>query len=161
MHMSSPPSIDAPEGIVVAVGQRQATVRIDGRFVCARCAAGRGCGAGIFARSGPRLVEVNLPPSASLRVGQEVSLSLEPQRLLHAAWLVYGVPLFALLAAALAAAYVVPRGASDGAALAIVAAGFLCGGWWARWRLRRAGCAGRFVPTVVGSSRDPSAAGEG
>lgn len=161
MQMSTSPSIDAPEGIVVAVGDRHATVRVDGGFVCARCAAGRGCGAGIFARGGPRLVEVNLPPGASLRVGQSVSLSLEPHRLLHAAWLVYGVPLLALLAAALAAAYVVPQGASDGAALAIVAAGFLCGGWWARRRLRQAGCAGRFVPTVVGSNRHPSAAGEG
>lgn len=151
----------APEGVVVAVRPGFATVRVDAGLVCPRCAAGRGCGAGIFTRGGPRLVEVSLPPDASLRIGQTVSLSLEPQRLLHAAWLVYGVPLLALFVAALVAGYLLPGGASDGVALAIAAGGLLCAGWWTRRRLRQAGCAGRFLPSLSSSSPHPPGAGEG
>jgi len=160
--MSIPSStLEAPEGIVVALRPGLATVRVEERFVCPRCAAGRGCGAGIFAREGPRLVEVNLPPEVTFRVGQPVSLSLEPERLLHAAWLVYGIPLLALIAAAVVAGYVIPGGASDAVALAMVVAGLLCGGWWARRRLRDAGCAGRFVPSLNGPRQCRSATGEG
>lgn len=149
-------SNDTPEGVVVAVRPGLATIRIDESFACPRCAAGRGCGAGVFARGGSRLVEVRPPPGVSLRVDQPVCLSLEPRFLLQAAWLVYGIPLFALLTAALAADYFMPRETSDAAALAMAAAGLLCGGWWARRRLRRLGCAGRFVPSVAPSGRPPS-----
>jgi len=159
----SPPSstVEAPEGIVVGLRPGWATVRVDQRFVCPRCAAGRGCGAGIFGRGGSGLVEVSLPPEVSLTLGQSVSLSLEPGRLLHAAWLVYGIPLLALFSAALVAGYAMPGGTSDAVALAMAAAGLLCGGWWARRRLRRVGCAGRFVPYLAGSARRPSAPGDG
>ena len=145
-------STDAPEGTIVALCGGLATVRVDERFGCPRCAEGRGCGAGILARGGPRTVEVNLPPGVSFHIGDSVRLSLEPRRLLHAAWLIYGVPLLSLLTAALLAAYVLPGGASDAGALALTAAGLVGGGWWARRRLHRAGCAARFVPTLNSSS---------
>jgi sigma-E factor negative regulatory protein RseC len=157
--MSTPSSsTDVPEGIVVAVRPGVATVRVDERLACPRCAAGRGCGAGIFSRGGFRLVEVHPPPGLSLRVGQPVGLSLEPRRLLHAAWMVYGVPLFALFAAALAADYLVPGETSDPAAVVIAVAGLLCGGWWSRRQLGRVACAGRFVPSVALAGRRASRA---
>jgi sigma-E factor negative regulatory protein RseC len=146
-------SIDAPEGTIVAVRPGRVTVRVDERFACPRCASGRGCGAGIFARGRPRTVEVTLPPGVSFRIGEPVRLSLEPERLLHVAWLVYGVPLLSLFGAAVFAAYLLPGEASDGRALGLAAAGLVVGGWWARRRLQRAGCAGRFVPSLDVSGR--------
>lgn len=146
-------SIDAPEGIIVAVRPGLAKVRVDEQFGCPRCAAGRGCGAGIFSRGRPRMVEVTLPPGVSFRIGEPVRFSLEPERLLHAAWLVYGVPLLSLFVAAILAAYLWPGEPSDGPALGLAVVGLVGGGWWARRRLQRARCGGRFVPSLDVSGR--------
>lgn len=123
------------------------TVRVQAAAGCARCAAGRGCGAGLGS-SGPRSFDIELPLSrdaASLRVGDSVALDLEPGNLLRAALLAYGVP---LLGAALLAAVAYAMGASEpvaaGSALLGLVAGMLASGY----RSRQGPCLDRMAPRV-------------
>ncbi len=104
----------------------RAIVDIEVAAACPRCAAGKGCGAGLISND---LVEI----------------ALAPDNLLRAAAIVYGLPMLGAVAAA-ALAYVLSLGdaAAAVAALAGLSAGFAIG----RWRLRRISCLRRFVPSV-------------
>ena len=85
-----------------------ARVELDERFACARCAAGRGCGAGLFGAGRERSVfEVPLTsdrvPGWTPAAGDRVELTTAPGTLLEAAALAYGLPLAGAAGAALLA----------------------------------------------------------
>ena len=145
-------SIEEAQGTVVALGRGRATVRVQSGVACPRCAAGRGCGAMYQFAERNRLVEVPVPSASSLSIGQRVTLSLEPARLLQAAWLAYGIPLLAVLGATLAAASLLPAPVSDAAALAAATTGLAAACWWSRRRMRSAACPGRFAPSLRASA---------
>jgi positive regulator of sigma E activity len=153
---------DAPEATVIAVHRAGITVRVDTSFGCRRCAAGRGCGAALLAagRSGAEL-NLTLPAGSRVDVGDRVRLSLPPDRLLHAAWLAYGLPLGVMLGAALAAAFLLTPPVGDGMLLFTAIGGLLLGAWWARRRLGRGVCEQRFLPVarVVTSRASANRAG--
>ncbi len=123
-----------------------AVVDVDIEAACPRCAAGKGCGAGLYgARSGKRQVEASLLPGLNVAEGDVVEIALASDNLLQAAFIVYGLPLLgALAAAALAFGFSLGDAAAAVAALAGLALGLLAG----RWRLRQTACLRRFVPTV-------------
>ena len=143
--------MDDPRGTIVAFvrdenGER-AIVDVDAGLVCPRCAAGRGCGAGLL--SGParnRRVEARITPGLDLREGDTVRIELAGSSVLRAAVLVYGVP---LAGAAIAAtmAYLLGLGDVGAAAMAIagLGAGFLAG----RLRLDRQTCLSTFTPMIA------------
>ena len=65
------------QGEVIAADGERATVRMGGRSGCPACAAGRGCGAGVFGRllrRRPVLLSLNNPVGAS--TGQAVVVGL-------------------------------------------------------------------------------------
>jgi sigma-E factor negative regulatory protein RseC len=122
----------------------RAIVDVDAAAACPRCASGKGCGAALFTDSA-RQVEVSIPPDMNLSAGDFVEVSLSPDNLLHAALIVYGLPLIsALLAVALA------YGLSFGDMAASLAAlsGLLFGAAIARRRLGEHRCLQRFIPTI-------------
>ena len=123
-------------------------VDVDAATACARCAAGRGCGAGLL--SGPggrRCVEARIRPGLQLQEGDGVELELGPGELLRAAAAVYGLPLCgALLFAACAHGLGLGDVAAAASAVAGLGAGLLAG----RRYLARPGCLHRFLPTVTG-----------
>lgn len=84
---------------------------------CARCAAGGGCGAGLF--SGLLLfsqpARLPIPGHAGYRPGQQVRAGIRPGRLVVAALLLYLVPVAAFVSGVLVADAVRPG--SDGWAL--------------------------------------------
>lgn len=123
-----------------------AVVDVDLAVVCPRCAAGKGCGAGLFgAGSGNRQVEASIRPGLKVAEGDVVEIGLAPDNLLHAAIIVYGLPLLgALVAAGLAYGFSLGDAAAALAALAGLSAGLVAG----RWRLSQTSCLQRFVPTV-------------
>ncbi|MCH7821586.1 MAG: SoxR reducing system RseC family protein [Proteobacteria bacterium] len=124
----------------------RAIVDIDVVEVCPRCAAGKGCGAGLLA-SGDRIrqVEASMHPDLNLAEGDLVEIALAPSNLLRAALIVYGLPMLgAVVAAAAANAWSLGDASAAMAALFGLAAGIVLG----RWRLRKEACLRDFVPTI-------------
>ena len=139
-----------PQGTIVEVNRDQggtrAVVEVDARTVCARCAAGRGCGAGILAgRSGKRRLDVALGDDVGLSEGDVVSIELAPGNVLRAALLVYGMPLAGASAGAMLA-HMAALGDVGAAVLAI--GGLFAGAMIGRRRLGHESCLARFTPTV-------------
>ena len=149
--------MDTPRGRVLSVhdgaAHRHALVEVDASLRCARCAAGKGCGAGLLGGDGRlRQVDALIQPGVRVHEGDEVRIELAPDSLLRAAWIVYGMPLVgALVGAGIAWA----AGANDlgaaGAALGGIIVGVLSG----RASLRRASCLQRFTPTVTARLAGP------
>jgi sigma-E factor negative regulatory protein RseC len=143
--------MDSPQGRVVSLHEDRdpvcAVVEVTAPLRCARCAAGKGCGAGIAARDGrPRNIEARLAPGLEVRAGDRVRVDLAPDDILRASLIVYGLPLAGAVLGA-AAAYLVKAG-DLGAALAALS-GVFAGMLVARDRLRRSGCPQQFTPTVT------------
>ena len=138
--------MDNPRGKIVSlvdsVGGAHAIVEVDDAPQCPRCAAGKGCGAAVFAVRGARRLEVEVPPGIAARVDDVVEVALAPHNLLRAAVIVYGLPLLGAAATAYALDFT-----DAGAAIAALVG--LGGGLMAsRYRLQQASCLRRFTPTV-------------
>ena len=143
--------MENPRGTVIALSSdapaRRARVEVLPGPRCARCAAGRGCGAGLPGDGGrPRYVEARIASGVEVHEGDHVRLALEPESLLRASKLVYGLPLGGALLAA-AAAHV--AGLADPAAVLAALLGVAGGFGIARRRLQLAGCLQEFTPTIV------------
>ena len=119
-----------------------AWVQCESQAGCVRCAAGEGCGAGLFARLlRGRLQElpVTLPEPliTQLANGDWLLLGLSVSAVQTASFLLYGLPLAGLLVGAVAASFIVP---GDVAAFIGAAAGLAAGlGIARRWGARLAG----------------------
>ncbi len=121
----------------------RALVEVDTAGACPRCAAGKGCGAGLsLARN--RRVEARVPPGVRIHTGDSVELTMGPNNVLRAAGIVYGLP---LAAAASGAALAYLLGLGDPAAALAAVAGLGAGLFLAKRRLR--GCLRDFTPEVV------------
>lgn len=141
--------MDNPTGRVVSLvdsrdGAR-AVVEVDTAQTCPRCAAGKGCGAGLLQPGNRRQIEVEIPDGMYPHVDDTVEVSLEPRNLLQAAATVYGLPLTGALAGA-AFAYAMALGDTGAAAAALLG---LAGGLAvSRWRLRQGPCLRSLMPTI-------------
>ena len=127
--------MDTPTGTLVSVDGAGglARVRVDQPAACARCAAGRGCGAGIFARQrAGEIIEVRLM-TEGLEAGSAVDILLDDGRLWRAAVFGYGYPLLGALVGAGIGVAAGDTGVAAGA-LGGIAAGLLV----SRARLRAA-----------------------
>ena len=142
--------MDNPVGTIQTIDNGQdehrLTVAVDVSIACPRCAAGKGCGAGIFnGRERNRTVDAVADQSLALEVGDTVQLRLTETSLFSAASIVYGIPLTGALGAA-ALAYGLRLGDAAAAVAALVGLGL--GVLIGRWRLARPNCLNRFVPRV-------------
>lgn len=85
-------------GRVHAVGQGQAQIKFDATTSCAQCLAGKGCGAGVFAKlfnnKGAVLTVSDAP---ELQVGQPVRVGVLPRDLLKGSLWLYAWPLSVFL----------------------------------------------------------------
>lgn len=142
--------MDSPIGIIVAIGPASATVTVARMAACRRCAAGKGCGAGLLGGSATSAVlEVPLSPASGLREGDEVRLTLEPAHLLRATMLVYGLPLVGIILS-LTAGWLLSRPLSDAAAIVYAICGLAAGLYAGRRQLQRHECLTRFIPRIEG-----------
>lgn len=113
----------------------EADIAVATNVACARCRAGRGCGAGFPGAAGrERQLRVAVPKGIKLVVGDAVTLHVSGSALLAAAAIAYGLPLAGLLAGALLGHVLVP-GDLGGVTTALV--GLVGGGWMARRRAAR------------------------
>jgi sigma-E factor negative regulatory protein RseC len=127
-------------------GDWKASIEVDAGVHCARCAAGKGCGAALPGRvAGYRQLVVPVDPELCIQAGDRVRLRLAPRHLLKAASWVYGLPLVASLAAA-AIAFTV--NATDTITGASALLGFAAGLTVSYRRLRAADCLRGLEPAV-------------
>ena len=153
--------MENPRGRIEAIfSDRQgvrATVGVDAALVCARCAAGKGCGAAIFSDTAQqRRVTATVPAGLDLAEGDRVEIELAPDNILRAALIVYGMPMVGAIAGA-ALAYGLQFG--DAVAAAAALAGLVLGLMVGRYQLRRNDCLSRFVPTITRRLDEPQAVG--
>jgi sigma-E factor negative regulatory protein RseC len=148
--------METSDARIVAVHGNRAIVSINAASACPRCAAGQGCGAGLF--TGPvrsREIEVAAGSDLRLAVGDQVILSLRDMDLLRAACFAYGLPLAGPLVA-LAVAWLAWGPLTDAAAVGIASAGLIIGWIGGRFVLQGDRSALRFQPEIV-VSRKPLA----
>lgn len=124
-----------------------ALVEVRASLGCARCAAGKGCGAGVVGGDGhPQRIEAVIAGGIEVREGDEVRVELAPNNVLEAALVVYGLPLAGAVAGAVVAQ---AAGAGDGWAVLAACFGLAAGVAAGRLRLRKAACLRRFTPVVT------------
>lgn len=139
------------EGRIVSLSERAASrsavLDVDAVAACPRCAEGKGCGAGVIAGPGkPRRINASVADALEVQPGDRVSFVLAPEKVLQAAIVVYGYPLFAAVVAALTA-YLAGWG-DPGTVIAAVL-GLGAGIGIARKTLTRQRCLRDFTPRVV------------
>lgn len=143
--------MDNPQGRILSVYQDDtpphALVEVAASLRCARCASGKGCGAGLLAGDEkPRRVDALIGHDLQLGEGDRVAIQLSPNNLLRAAWIVYGLPLVSGVAGAVVA-WLMGMGdvGASLAAFAGIGAGMLAG----RRRLQQSECLRKFTPVVT------------
>ena len=139
-----------PTGSIVSLVDsdvgRSAVVAVEVASACPRCAAGKGCGAGLMAGTGAkRQVQARVRDGLNVAVDDVVEISLAPDNLLRAAVIVYGSP---MLGAATGALVAFGLSLSDGVSAMAALLGLSLGLAASRWQLRQASCLSRFVPTI-------------
>lgn len=140
--------MESPVGTIVSIVAGAATVQVDRAAACARCAAGKGCGAGLLGGSSrPAYFRVPLPPNTRIREGDRVQLTLAPSELLRATMFVYGLPLAGIVLM-LVAGWLVMSPLSDAQGIALAVTGLAAGLLAGRWRLHRRDCLKQFVPKI-------------
>ncbi|MGB5579404.1 MAG: SoxR reducing system RseC family protein [Woeseia sp.] len=142
--------MDTPTAEILSIDGHSAVLRVAGVPACARCAAGKGCGAGLLgADAAPRELRLSLPPGIHFRRGDTVRLALRPARLLQASLYAYGLPLLALTLVPLLVNWAVgPLGDATLAvvALAAITVAVLAG----RRLLARERCLDHLTPIIAG-----------
>lgn len=124
-----------------------ATVTVNTVDFCARCASGKGCGAGLFGSSGgSRQFEAPISGAMDLREGDEVQIELAPHNVLRAALQVYGAPLVGVL---IMTGLAHLAGWSDLQGAAAGGVGVLAGAAISRYRLKRVRCLRQFTPVIT------------
>jgi positive regulator of sigma E activity len=140
-------AVETASGTVIVVTGESATIELRTPIACSRCAAGRGCGAGLLTPDRPHRINVNIPHDCRLARGDTVRLVVDARDLLRATVFAYGFPLLGLLAAVAVAPVVAPDLGDPGLALAGVA-GLAGGLWFSRWRMGRSAACTRFTPVL-------------
>ena len=143
--------MENPRGRVIAVKpvdlSPHALVEVDASVSCARCAEGKGCGAGLLGGDmGPRRVDALIGAGLTIHEGDQVRIELSPSNLLQASMIVYGFPLAGAVAGA-SISYLLGFGEIFAALTAL--GGIVAGLLLARLRLRASRCLRKFTPTIV------------
>ena len=145
--------MESPVATVVAVEQGSALLRVERNVACARCASGKGCGAGFLADSAASVeLRLQVPEGITLRPGDTVNLTMEPANIFSAAVYVYGLPLLGVVGA-LIIGRILLGPMSDGVAVATALFGLLAGFTSGRHILRRQRCIEQFTPGIAGRSK--------
>jgi len=135
------------QAIVRSVSGDRAVVSAESP-VCARCAAGKGCGAGLVGATGKaREMTVIVADGVHIAPGDAVSLSLPHASLTRAACYAYGLPLAGLLSGSALAAL---AGGGEAGALVGGIAGLAAGAMAGRRLGSRRDCISRMRPVISG-----------
>jgi sigma-E factor negative regulatory protein RseC len=140
--------MNQPEAKVLATSGNFATVSVEAAVACARCAAGRGCGAGLLQQGRARQLRVQIAEGLFIAPGDKVTLELAPDHLLRAALLAYGLPLLAMVLAVAAASRLAGSG-NDPLVILSGVVGLFGGMLAGRTVLRRGDCLRHMTPVAA------------
>ena len=137
-------------GRICALRDSCATVRVDTRAACPRCASGKGCGAALL-QGNERVIELNidLPGGVDPAVGDTIGLTISPVYLLNAALIAYGLPLAGLVLFAGLSVWFAGEG-SEWISVAAAAVGLFAGLRFGRRLLRNRRLCRQFRPQYDG-----------
>ncbi|HSG96405.1 MAG TPA: SoxR reducing system RseC family protein [Woeseiaceae bacterium] len=143
--------MEMPEGRIIELHDNadppRAVVEVESSLRCARCAAGKGCGAGLLGgETRVRRVDATIRDSLEVGAGDRVQIALDPAELLQGAFVAYGIPLLAIVVAAALAWF---AGWSELATVAAALGAMATGIAAARAYLGRRRCLHGFTPVVV------------
>ena len=143
--------METPRGRIIELHENSdpphAVVEVLGSLRCARCAAGRGCGADLLGgEERVRRVDAIIRDNLELRTGDRVQVALAPKEVLQGAVIAYGTPLLAILVA-VALAYL--AGWSEPVSVIAALVGMTIGIGSARIYLGRRRCLRQFMPVVT------------
>jgi len=134
-------------GRISALNEQIATVEVESPVACKRCAAGKGCGAGIFQDADrPRQIQVEVPAGMTVRQGDTIELTIGHKFLLRAAMLAYGLPLITMITL-LALAWLLSGNPGDGAGIVLAIIGLVIGLFIGRQILSSESICEQFVPS--------------
>lgn len=123
-----------------------AWVQCESQAGCARCAEGKGCGGGVFARLlRHRLDELPVTNECRAAAGETVLIGLAEEAVFNGALLMYGLPLAGLLGGAIAG----QLAAGEAGALLTGLAGIGAGLWLARGRSENLNADRRYQPVML------------
>jgi sigma-E factor negative regulatory protein RseC len=146
--------VQSPVAEVLAVSAGRAHVSV-ASVACPRCAAGRGCGAGLLAASARNThIEIRVSDEIELAPGDQVTLSVAGADLLRAAACAYGLPLAGTVGA-LAFGQTMMGAVPDSLAVWIAAAGLLAGWLAGRRILQRGSGSLQLRPEIIKCGRVP------
>lgn len=150
-------TISNPVATVISITGSQARVEVADLNACPRCAAGKGCGAGVFGSNRKSIsLSVKIAAGLNIAAGDRVTLSLAPEDLVHAALYAYGAPLSGLLTGS-GLAFLLFDPLTDAIALAFAVVGLVVGGAVGRTLGRRDSCVSQLSPSISGlAPQDPS-----
>jgi sigma-E factor negative regulatory protein RseC len=141
--------VDYPLAHVLAVYDGRAVVSVAPGVPCARCASGRGCGAGLLsAANRPREIEIAVAAGWHLKPGDRVTLAMSSAELLRSALYAYGLPLAGMVSA-LAVARLLQGPMTDLVAVLVAGGGLVIACLAGRLLLRRNRCMLRLKPEIV------------
>jgi sigma-E factor negative regulatory protein RseC len=136
-------------GQVLSVRDGLAVVGVDAPANCARCAAGKGCGAGMIAGlAGARQIELSVANATRLAPGDLVELAMPAADLLRGAVYAYGLPLAGALLALTVAQWML-HPLTDPIAAGAAATGLLSGWLGGRRLLAGTRCQRQLQPEIV------------
>lgn len=145
-------------GIVVEVKENTAVVKMQRHLACEHCGS---CG-GIFGQADRKDHLVEVKNTLPAKVGQRVFIEADSRQVLFIAFVLYMVPLFALIIGIAGWLYLAPLlGVQGNQDLPAIGAGFVllalvfCG---IRWWDRRVKKAGRYRPEITGLAEDENGA---
>ncbi len=144
--------MDTPQGRIIELYESadppMAVVEVVSSLRCARCAAGKGCGAGLLGgEARVRRVDATIRDNLEVFAGDRVQIALDPAELLQGAAVAYGTPLLAIV---IATAFAYLAGWSEPAIVAAALGAMTIAIAAARVYLGRRRCLRGFTPVVVG-----------
>lgn len=135
-------------GRISVLDEQVATVVVESPVACQRCAAGKGCGAGIFQDTDrSREIRVEIPAGMSVLEGDTIALMIGPKYLLRAAMLAYGLPLVTTVLS-LILAWTLTGDPGDGVGIVFAVLGLGVGLVIGRRILSKESMCEQFVPDV-------------
>ena len=138
---------------VVALDGEQAWVTTRRRTACESCAANKGCGTGIMARSfsGGRTLQLKVRNSVDATVGDDVVLGIDDRVLVRSAVLMYLLPLLALMAGAWFGEIITEGFTIDNEYLSIIAGVLAMLGvlMWLHRHVRLLAATGNYQPRIL------------
>lgn len=139
------------QAVVVGIEHDQALLEIIRSKPCGLCGQTRGCGVSLWGRLfGHRNNVFRADNHIGAKVGDAVVVGIDEQALLNGSLMIYGIPLFGLLAGAgLAVSFSGPSTARDAYAISGALAGLLLGLLWLRGHSAGAGLAASYRPIIV------------